>query len=501
LALLGYVGVFGLVAMALVMFTGAMLHHAITPDFPWLLASGREILATHRLPPGDTFSWTMTGKPWVLYQWAFEVSLALKANFYGIPTLIRGFILWAVTFYVLIPILKDGKRGIPLGYTLLVASLALLTTAINLSLRPMMITVYFLALQLGIIQGIKGQRLSMLWGSVLLGLVYLMWGNMHTGVVMGLLSLGLFLLGDWLENRKLYHYSPELPQFEHRRLSLRTYGLLGLVALGASLINPYGVGIYSYLATLSGQTYLNESIQELQSPDFHLLNYQYFLVLLGLFCAVLPRIRKALPGYAWLHLVVFTAAMLFVQRFVVWTALFYAWMLPQGLYLACHASLPAGLQAWWTRLSVVRPVMVSLMILAGAHFWWNPTLIHSPPVRMSSCQSMEKGFAAYQQLKQPGDKLFNDAEIGSCMLLYHPEQQVFIDTRFDFYGASLMRDTKQTVAMIRDPEPVLDQWHINTLILKKDVPLIGYLRAQPGYPILYEDKAMVIFGRTAEARK
>src|SRR5690606_2377383 len=45
------------------------------PDYFWHLKAGEYILAHRALPPGDVFSFTRAGQPWVLHEWLFEVVL------------------------------------------------------------------------------------------------------------------------------------------------------------------------------------------------------------------------------------------------------------------------------------------------------------------------------------------------------------------------------------------------------------------------------------------
>ena len=39
----------------------------------WHIRTGQEILATHSIPRVDPFSSTMAGKPWVAWEWLYDV--------------------------------------------------------------------------------------------------------------------------------------------------------------------------------------------------------------------------------------------------------------------------------------------------------------------------------------------------------------------------------------------------------------------------------------------
>lgn len=486
-----------LVASGLGMFLGAMLNHAYTPDLPWILRSGQHILAHMQLPTHDIFSWTMSDKSWVLYQWLFEVVVAWAHQWLGEQTLLRVFIMLVIALYMVLPLWDADRRKIPVLIPLVVSTLALMTISVNISLRPMIMTTLFLAIQYLVLRWYRqhpGNWKALLW--ILLPL-YILWGNLHTGVILGLFSLGLMALGDALERRGWYPRESAVPELDGWPAHWRVYAMLALCGFLASLINPYGIGIYSYLANLSSQQYLNDVIHELKSPNFHWSAYHAFLVLFATFILLMPRYRQAFSAHEMIHLLAFSLIMLFVQRFVVWTCLFYVLMLPKALYVVWIeiSRTKPFLQQTVAGFNVFRYTVYGAIVLGAFGFLLVPKTLGVPAAEHGMCEPLRKGIAAYQQLKLPTDKLLNDPQVGSCILAQLPDTKVFIDTRFDFYGQKHLYQQRQALLVGKRWQAYLDKWRVNTLMMSKQWPLMRLLMEDARYEKLYEDKAILILRR------
>lgn len=484
-------------------FGEAMLRHAITPDMPWILRSGQYILEQGRLPSHDIFSWTHPEKPWLLYQWLFEVVVALGERFLGLDGLVRLFIVSVFAIYFLIPFLSGKIQGIPVLFTAPIAALLLIIISVNISLRPMLVTSLFLAMQYLLIRRFRREDLSFKALILLTVVIFMLWGNMHTGVTLGIFPFMLLMaLGDWLELKGWYVFSPALSEMEKGKpQGIRFYAILALAGFLASLANPYGLGIYQYLIDLSLQSYLNNTIIELQSPDFHMLAYRAFLVLFVGFMLLMPKTNRVFAAHEVLLLATLTMMMLFVQRFVVWTCLFYALILPKALhYWFIQAKHPnQWLQQLIGKFESCYPALILLIAISMGAFLFFPSSF--PPVRYGKCQSLMPAIAAYHKLKQPTDRLLNDPEFGSCLLLKYPDQKVFIDTRFDFYGQDFSRQSRSAISLLQGWDDFLKRWQIDTILMKKQWPLARLLAESPDYRVLFEDEEAILLQKQVSTRK
>ena len=56
----------------------------VDPDLWWHIKVGQDILATHRWPTVDPYSFTVAGHPWIAYEWLGDVLLAWVAKTGGL---------------------------------------------------------------------------------------------------------------------------------------------------------------------------------------------------------------------------------------------------------------------------------------------------------------------------------------------------------------------------------------------------------------------------------
>src|SRR5262249_19184997 len=154
------------------------------------------ILAHGAIPSGDVFSWTVPGSPWVLYQWLFEVLIAWVRDAAGEGALFAAFGCLAVAIYFAAPLCGAVPRPVSAAFILPTAGLGLAVASVNLSLRPMLVTAGLIVLQYVLVQRLRRGEGRLGTTVAWLVPIYGLWGNTHTGVVLGLLSLALFALGD-----------------------------------------------------------------------------------------------------------------------------------------------------------------------------------------------------------------------------------------------------------------------------------------------------------------
>jgi hypothetical protein len=318
---------------------------------------------------------------------------------------------------------------------------------------------------------------------------------MHTGVVLGLGSLLLFAVGDMLQQLKLYRFEPDDPAVEGRPAAVGIYALLIALAFCASLVNPYGFGIYRYIAELSAQSYLNTLIEELRSPNFHSLRFGWFLILAGFLFVLMTRARRTLAPSDLLHLAVLTVATFYSARFVVWAALFYVLVLPRAAHHCWIAS--SGRAGAVTRsvvgaLAPTRPRLLLASIGLAASML-AVAFAGAPP--RGECDRLGGALAAYAGAARPEDRLFTDPGMGSCSIAAAPERPVFIDTRFDFYGTDFVREAIETLRLRPGWEALLERDRIDVLLVDRIWPLAQALASDARYQVLFADSESILLRR------
>jgi hypothetical protein len=469
------------------MFVVAMMGDAITVDYPWLLESGRAVIDLGGLPGTDIFSWTHAQEEWVQYQWLFEVALVQAEQLLGIDWMVRLFMLLVFVIYVLAPLFVGVPGRVSYILTVTVGSLALLISTVNISIRPGLVTTLFLLIQFVTLAKMRRGELRRA-GFAVIGVMYLLWGNIHMGVILGIISLLLMLAGDFLEGRGWRRFEPADPQVEGAPLAPRLYfALIGLGFL-ASLLNPYGLHIYERIIDVSAQTSHTANVDELRSLDMQWLQGKLLLLLLGGFMVTLTFSRRALSAQEIMHIALFTAMGMFAARLVLWPVLFYALILPKALH---HAWTDMTLRH--PRLKLMfgpaeefRTMFVALVVLFGVVMTLGIPHYRAK-LELGICEESMPGLEKIAGLRRPQDRMFNDPTSGSCLLLIDPKAKLFIDPRFDFYGGDFLAEAASVMRMEREWREVLDRWEVDSVVMRREWPIANALDAAEDYEKLFDD--------------
>ena len=476
-------------------FVAAMMGDAITVDYPWLLEAGRHLLATRELPETDIFSWTHDDKPWVLYQWLFEAGLAAAEGVLGVDWLVRLFMLAVVAIYIFIPLFAAVPRRVSFVLTAAIGALALLMVTLNMSIRPGLLTTLFLLIQYMTVAAMRRGRLR-LGGIAILAVMYLLWGNIHLGVILGPISLALMLAGDAVDRSRLRRFEPADPEIESAPLSPRIMLAAIAAAVGASLVNPYGLHVYARIIDLSGQADHTAIVDELQPLDFGLVQGQLLLLCIGLFLLALLRFRRTLSTQEILHIVVFTCMAIFAGRLILWAALFHVLILPKALHhLWCdRKDRRPWLEPVLGAAGEFRAMIIAMLVLYGVGM--SVVAPHAVAVqRMGLCEPLLPGLREIAALRRPGERMFNDDKSGSCILLVDPKARIFIDTRFDFYGQEFLAEAAYTMSLRVDWRETFARWDVDSAMVTRVWPLAGALDEAEDFEKLFDDGTVAYYRR------
>ena len=141
-----------------------------------------------------------------------------------------------------------------------------------------MFDVLFIALELLLIERFLAVRSRAIFA---LPVVVLVWANFHGGFVFSFFFLGLTglaLLVRWLLQRE-----------RGLLISVRDLIVVTILCGIASLITPYGPGLFVYVWRTQFSSQLSGFVLEWQSPDFHMLQMLPFLAVFHVLCALQTR--------------------------------------------------------------------------------------------------------------------------------------------------------------------------------------------------------------------
>jgi hypothetical protein len=154
-------------------------------DLWWHMAAGRWILAERSLHFADPFSYTCHGFPWFHPEWFADVVFYGWAKLFGEATLVWW--KWGVivgAFALLFRLLRQICGSSAVAYLGMLAAIAV--GAPFFDIRPQLYTVLGYVVVLALMLPLS----RWMWS---LPLVFMLWANLHSGIMLGLAVVGLIL--------------------------------------------------------------------------------------------------------------------------------------------------------------------------------------------------------------------------------------------------------------------------------------------------------------------
>lgn len=450
-------------------------------DTWWHLAVGKRILATHRWPTADHYSFTAPGDPWIAYEWLGDAIIAAADRLGGLAGLTALLVVLAAGIELLMYCYaftrtRNGKAAF------LACVLLLPLTVLSLTLRPQLIGYIFLLITLICLERFRQGRQAALW---ILPVIFLFWVNTHGSFVFGLAALGLY----WASG--LVHFKaasvraePWTPQ-QQRHLEI--VALLSSVAL---VITPYGTQLAANPLEMAFLQPINiASFQEWRSPDFGAGPGKLLLVMVLLFLLspLITKVEYRLEEVCLLLFGVYAAFlhMRFIILFTFISAPFLASMMLR--YLPRYEASKDKY-----RLNAV----LMLLVMAGGVCFF--------PSRATLRRVVRNRFpqAAVEYIEQHpfSGPFFNNEFWGGYMIMkLGPQQKVFIDGRADLYeAAGVLSDYLDITRPSGNALFLLRKYHVKSCLIQPNTPLAVLLAHLPEWRQVYSDKLSVVFSRQSE---
>src|SRR5262249_54163033 len=147
------------------------------------------IILNEGMPQTDPFSYTFEGHKWVPQQWGAEVLMAWVHGIGGFDAMLLGFATGVALLFPLVfpPFLQGGMGSL---LAALIVGGCLFVGAFHYFVRPHMFTIALLGWTMMCVVDYERGRASILR---LVGLIplYVLWTNLHGGVLGGTMTLGL----------------------------------------------------------------------------------------------------------------------------------------------------------------------------------------------------------------------------------------------------------------------------------------------------------------------
>lgn len=473
------------------------------PGTFWHTRTGEELLRRGFLKT-DPFTYTQAGRTWIPAQWLAEMGMAVVHERMGLDGLLwTALLLLAGLFAWLAG--RFTQAGCHPLLTAVFLGLVFGASCYHYHARPHLFTLVFLGLLLGLLADVESGRAS-LWRLLWLVPFFILWVNLHGGVLGGMATFGLAGFG-WGVNFLLKKPSP-LKDWR----DVLSLALIGGFCAATVLVNPYGLGLIDIWREILRQDLPNIIAEHkplsLEDPEgwaVLLLGALYVFFLAG--ASGWPRVVWLLPlvwlAQAWLRvrngpLFAVTAAVALADLLP-----HCRWMLALGrrsdLYVVPDGDGP---KPRWRLLAHPWLFLLPIPFLAPAFFRGGVQLDaqHWPLALLPQLRS---------ELRQPGAVIFNDDLYGGFLVYFVPETKIFIDDRCELHGRDLLLEY---VAAVRGEPPqtaeAMAGWirkHKLTLALTKaEGPFAKYLKGRPDWKLLAEtegppEKRVALFKRLTAA--
>ncbi len=465
----------------------ALIATMSTVDLAYHVRAGQLMFQQGAILRTDPFAFTTGGAPWLDQQWGAQLLLALGywlGGWSGLAILRAALV--AITVGLVLVACRRQGVGLRVAAWLTLGSFILAAAA--LGLRPQLFGMTLFAATLALLAS-RDRRPRLVW---LIPLLVIPWASLHGSFIFAPAALGVAWLEDLLAARP-----------GARRLLLVT-----IATAAASLLNPFGFGVWSYAIGLTANPTIRRLITEWQPTAplsaSGLLLYGSMVV----FGAVILVNRR---GHSWrdigptlLWLVFLGLVAIQAERGIAWWALG-APVAVAGILGRAGAVRPSSAESdaeakpvRAERASALNGAIVIVLLLAGVillPIWRGGTTLLGPAGLLADAPP---GITVALVGKVgPSDRIWNAQAWGSWLEFATPGVPVAVDSRIEVIPTMAWDDHIALSGGASDWQAILDRWQVTVVVASKNeqAALIPLMEASPAWSVLYQDADGVVFVR------
>ncbi len=441
--------------------------HTSMVDLAYHVRAGLAMLATHALPRVDTYTFTAAGRPWLDQQWGAQLlfAIAFRAGTWSALLILQAALVGAIFFLVYTSCRAAGatvRRAAGLTIASFVVSFP------GLGLRPQLFAMVLFALTLRIV---VRRHVSPRWlfaVPVIVGV----WANLHGSFFLAPILLAL----AWLEDRG------RSPEAARRLLWVAALSLL------ASLANPFGFRVWTYVAGISRDPTITRFVSEWQPPTIRTYGGAAFFISVAVVAVVLARRAESTPWPALISLGIFFTIALDAQRGIMWWA-FVAPVVLAGVLPPGRASQPS--EGRGLNTAIAAGLVVTAIAFAP---WWKPTDRAGLPA--GAFTNAPPGITReLSALVHPGERIFNAQIWGSWFEFRFPGVDLAVDSRIELFPQDVWKQYATVSVGRQGWQQVLDEWNVDLVVASRDQQgeLLPVIAGDPSWHLVYSDADGAIY--------
>lgn len=495
------------VILWLAVFLGLFLSHQreelinTDGDICWHVATGKWMMDHGEIIKADPFSHTRPNAPLITHDWGSEILFAAVWMWlgWGGVTMVASALIASLVWLLHRQLLAEGNGVIASTGWVLLAAMA---CSIHWLARPLLFTHILVCAFHWQLRAFQRGDLSMPVLCVRLGVLTVVWVNLHGAFFAGFLLIAMYAVGAGLEWWRGGAGSTGGAR-------QRTVGFVSVlvICLVASLANPNGWRLHAHIFEFLRSPLLTTVTPEFASPDFHSSGTRGFLLILIVLAIVLIQARVQLSSTEFLvvggwglmalcstrNIPVFAIVAAPILASHVWQAIVSRsnsfprskWALAASRFNTAHAN--TGGTAWIL-------VVCVLLILALAREVDRKRAIFSTDLRRDTFPVDAVNHLRRQEGELVGE-MFNDYDWGGYLSIHLSGRKVFTDGRNDFYGADLVKEYLQVASADFLWEQVIEHYDVGWVIMPRDSAIASYLSLHPSWNVLYTDAWVTVLGR------
>ena len=458
-------------------------------DTGYHLRTGEYVVTHKTVPLYDIFSYTASGARWIAHYWLSDVIFYEVDHVFGDWGLIVFVSLVAMlTYFIILKLTweKIGKRILPLILFFIFSYLTLELWVV----RPQIFTYLITALLIYVLERWRKSKNNKLL--YFLVPMFILWANMHAGVILGFAIIGLYAAQFCLAN------------WRNKRLFIKPLAVF-FISILATLLNPNGYKTIIY-GWIIAPVVKQMRVTEWESIFDYMQKWQakvflVFLVatLIFVWWAVLRK-KKKFMEMDWISLGLVTGAAIMPLISIRHVAFFPIFSLPVvSLYLSDFFD-EKGIILERVLFAIPLTVLIGLVLIAGP-------AIRLPKMPAILMPPLPVGAADFIKENNIPGPMFNPEHYGGYLIWkLWPEYKVFSDGRSEIYAGVPNNDYNTVLYQQKGWENLVnDKYKINFIVmtypefandaglaLVKGIHKLGFVT------VYYDDTALVFVRDSAE---